>query len=100
MITASHYVIRNLSEVLEKKDLIEAKEAFEKFLARYENDRELKEVCDKFMLYLESRDKEVLSKIRSDLEKLKNTRRIRSQGGSGLWQRNRRPGLGHYILIT
>ncbi|HEX54853.1 MAG: hypothetical protein DRO90_02240 [Candidatus Altiarchaeales archaeon] len=100
MITASYYVIRNISDALEKKDLTEVKEIFEKFMERYRNDLELRRICEEFMEYLESGDEEILEKIKEDLEKLRNARRIRSQGGTGLWHRDRRPGLGRFMLIT
>lgn len=80
MISASPHVIRNMSVILGRKDLIESKETFEKFLNRYENDRELREVCDDFMAYLDTRDHVILGKIKSDLDELKNRRRLENNG--------------------
>ena len=99
MITASPYVIKNMSKVLEKKDLIETKEVFEKFLMRYENDEELRVICDDFMRYISTRDREMLSKIRSELEELKNTRRLETIGSTELWYKNRRPGIMQSVVV-
>jgi len=99
MITASPYVIKNMSRILEKKDLIETKEVFEKFLMRYENDEELRVICDNFMEYISTRDQEMLSRIRSKLEKLKNTRKLGTHGGTELWYRNRRPGVMQSVMV-
>ncbi|RLI92088.1 MAG: hypothetical protein DRO89_02710 [Candidatus Altiarchaeales archaeon] len=99
MIKASPYVIRNMSRVLEKKDLIETREVFEKFLTRYKEDRELQRICDDFMEYISTRDREILSRIRSRLEKLRDTRRLESSGGTGLWYGNRRSGIMQWVVV-
>jgi len=41
-----------MSRVLEKKDLIETREVFEKFPTRYKEDRELQRICYDFMEYI------------------------------------------------
>ncbi len=99
MITASPYVIKNMSRVLEKKDLIETKEVFEKFLMRYKDDRELRVICDDFMEYISTRDREMLSRIRSRLEKLRDTRRLETNGGTELWYENRRSGIMQSLVV-
>ncbi|MBN2014360.1 MAG: hypothetical protein JW778_04195 [Candidatus Altiarchaeota archaeon] len=80
MISASPHVIRNMSLVLGREDLIESKKTFEKFLSRYENDHELREIGDVLMTYLSTRDQKTLGRIRSDLEELKERRRLESRG--------------------
>ncbi len=100
MITASQYVIKNMSRVLDREDLIETKEVFEKFLTRYQSDEELQDICEDFMGYIHTRDQEMLDKIKSELEKLKKTRKLETHGGTGLWYGNRRPGITQMVVIA
>ena len=100
MITASHYVIKNISVVLETKDLIDAREVFEKFSTRYSADRELQEIWDEFREYLQSMEDEKLDNIKSTLEKLKNIRRLETSGGTDIWFTGTRPGIAQLVKVT
>jgi hypothetical protein len=80
MISASPHVIKNMSLVLGRADLIESKSTCEKFISRYKNDTELREVCDALMAYLDTRDQKILGGLRSDLEELRERRRLESRG--------------------
>lgn len=78
MVQASHYVIKNLSRVLLKRDLEAAEELFNKFAVRYTEDEELQKVCDEFDAYLKTRDIELMNKITKDIEELMYLRKLES----------------------
>jgi hypothetical protein len=99
MITASHYVIQNMSSVLDKKDLSGSKEVFEKFLRRYGNDKQLRGICDDFMRYAHTRDPEMLGRVRSELEELRNTRKRERYGSMDLGRRKKYPGVVQFFAV-
>ena len=100
MVTASHYVIKNMSMVLESRDLVETNEMFKKFSVRYSDDIKLMCICNEYSKYLKSRDPEKLDEIKSALERLKVTRKRETSGGTRLWFKDRRPGVMQLIKIT
>ncbi|HIE34413.1 MAG TPA: hypothetical protein EYP86_04680 [Candidatus Altiarchaeales archaeon] len=101
MITASYYVIKEVSQILEKKDMLEGHEVFEKFSKRYTNDKEFQEIYEKFKEYLNKNDKRILEDIKTKLKKLGDMRRWQTSGGiSNLWYKDRRPGVIQLVRIT
>jgi len=100
MVLASHYVIKSISIVLEKKDITESQELCEKFSKRYFNDRELQNICKDFRSYLKTRDSDELERIKSTLNRLKDIRKRETSGGTRLWFKDRRPGVMQLIKIT
>jgi hypothetical protein len=100
MVLASHYVIKSISIVLEKKDLTESEDVCDKFSRRYVGDEELQRICNDFKSYLSTRDDEELEKIKLALKKLKDVRKRETSGGTRLWYKDRRPGVMQLIRIT
>jgi len=100
MVLASHYVIKSISIVLEKKDIAQSQELCEKFSKRYFDDMELQNICNDIRSYLKTRDKKELEKIKSLLKKLKSVRKRETSGGARLWYKDRRPGVMQLIKIT
>ncbi|MBN2014837.1 MAG: hypothetical protein JW778_06620 [Candidatus Altiarchaeota archaeon] len=100
MVLASHYVIKSISIVLEKKDLADTEAVFEKFSSRYSEDRDLQKICDNFRAYLGTRNREELEKIKKTLERLNEARKKESVGGTKLWFKDRRPGTMQLIKVT
>jgi len=101
MVTASYYVIKEVSRILEKKDMLEGHEVFEKFSKRYTDDKEFQDIYEKFKEYLDKNDKRILEDIKSKLKKLGNMRKWQTSGGSGnLWYKDRRPGIIQQVRIT
>ena len=90
MIIASHYVIRDIYNILEREGPVKGRKIIEKFIARYTNDQELKGIYDKYREYLISEDPEKLEDIKKDLMNLINIRQCESHGGSRLWFESRR----------
>ncbi len=99
MVFASHYVIKNILRVLERKDITGGTELCEKFSSRYSEDRELLDVCSEFKSYLKTRDSKKLEKIKSTLRELKDIRERETSGGTRLWLKDRRPGVMQLIRI-
>lgn len=100
MVLASHYVIKSISIILEKRDLAESEAVIEKFSSRYYEDKELQKICDDFKAYLATRNKEELSKIKKTVERLNAVRKKERMGGTRLWFKDRRPGTMQLIKIT
>jgi len=90
MTLASHYVFKEMVNAL--KNPKTARDVFEKFYKRYQDDIELVDVCKRFREYLKSKDSAELKGIRKTLKELRETRREETSGGNDLWYTDRRPG--------
>ena len=88
--TASHYVIGDLIEVLETKDLEKTADKFKVFVKKYPDDSELSEINKTLKEAIKSNDKEALDGILKRLKELKRFRETESGGGTRLPFRDRR----------
>ena len=92
MITASHYVIRDVLRMVESGDLEELHKMCGRYGALYKYDTEFKDIlCNKIPEYMESKNSKKLGEIKSRLKELINVRKLRTSGGSMLWYKTRRP---------
>ncbi len=105
MVRASSYVLKDISNVLENRDLskikelYKLKELFDKFSARYSEDSELIKICEKYSKYLENKDLNKLNEIKMSLNVLRSTRTKRTALSDGLWFKNRRPNTVQSINV-
>lgn len=81
---ASHYVIEDLLKALETEDKKDEVVLFKKFVKRYKDDSELKEIADAF---LKSND---IKKAKAKLNELKSIRGRETSGGTQLPFEDRR----------
>jgi hypothetical protein len=100
MILAGYYVIKNLLLVLDRGDLTESKDLFDKFSRRYLNDEELQRIFDEFNSYLKIEDSKKLDNIKAALRELGEVRKREASGGTELWLKDRRPGVMQLIRIV
>lgn len=73
MVKASHYVIENMSMVLETKNINETNRIFYKFSAHYSDGKELAGICGIYNRYIKSRDSDILEEVKLSLDRLGNT---------------------------
>lgn len=96
VLLASHFVIEDIRISLKEKDMEESQKVFEKFYQRYFNDIELKKIYNEFIMLnlkvgkLKPKPKN-LTQILESLEKLRNSRKVITSGGSDLWFKDVRP---------
>ena len=88
--TASHYIIQDLIEVLETKDVEKTADKFKKFVKKYPGDSELSDINKALREAIKSNDKEALDSIMKKLKELKRYRETESGGGTSLPYRDRR----------
>ena len=94
MVLAGHHVIKDIAEVVEKKDIKKLRE-LQKFCERYPNDEELQTImCGESSLaeeYIVSGDETSQEKLKKELHDLLTVRQIETSGGEKLWFKDRRP---------
>lgn len=94
MVLAGHHVIKDIIEVVDKKDMEKLME-LQKFCERYPDDEELQKImCGESSLaeeYIVSRDEASQGKLKKELHDLMTIRQIETSGGEKLWFKDRRP---------
>lgn len=82
MVFASYYVIEYIMSAFENRDKVdECFEIFEKMVYRYSEDKELNRVYEKFRNFFPIKNFNELVDIKTDLKRLRDTRRLMTNYG-------------------
>lgn len=76
MIKASYYVIKDVEDLLERRNLDRLKDVSKGYCARYINDTEFHDICSQLIEALNSNDEEKLKEIEQKLAQLREKRRL------------------------
>lgn len=95
MVLASHHIIKEMLNAIDKKDFKLLEELGKKFRQRYIGDDELQQILDgeksPFEQYILTGDEAALLKLKAELHRIWNIRQLESAGGEKLWYKDRRP---------
>jgi hypothetical protein len=92
VIFASHYVIGDILQTIDRGDLDEICRVCEKYVSRYKSDDDLFVACNR-ILFEKKAGVEVLSEVRGSFEKLFSSRFAEGSGGTNIRFSDRRKNL-------
>jgi len=90
MVTASHYILRDVLSLMERDRTERLEEVCSCYAKRYSSDEEFQELVSQILLGLETDDNGILEGLKPKISELITTRKIETSGGTKLWFRDRR----------
>jgi len=89
MVTASHYILRDVLSLLERDRTERLEEICSCYAKRYAGDKEFQEIVTQILLALKT-DDNLLEELKPRISELITTRKIGTSGGTKLWFSDRR----------
>jgi len=91
MVVASHYIFRDVLDLISRDRMDRLEEVCDGYSRRYQDDQEFQQVCGWISRYMHSdKNNGELEHIRDRLQELIKIRRLEVSGGSKLWFVERR----------
>ncbi len=90
MTVASHYVFKDLDEMIKHRRYAKLEEINRKYYSRYTHDKELAGVCGTIANLIASESYDELDTVSGDIKELIILRKIQTNDGRKLWFKKRR----------